>query len=147
MKRKVKDLTKSEYMVTLDSLYTAASSLTGREAVKAFLRDLLTPSERVMLGRRVVIARLLLAGETYERICERVRVGKGTVSRVDKWLNDQFPGYEKAIQGLEREMQKRKAGHPESYTYAWLKKKYPLHFLLFPRPKPQKTSRSDMYPG
>lgn len=147
MKRKVKDLTKSEYMVTLDSLYTAASSLTGRDAVKAFLRDLLTQSERVMLGRRVVIARLLLAGETYDRICERVRVGKGTVSRVDKWLNDQFPGYEKAIAGLEKEMQERKAARPESFTYAALKKKYPLHFLLFPKPKSQKISKSEMYPS
>ena len=44
MKRRPKDLTDKETIVTLDALYTAASSVRGRDAVKLFLRDLLTPS-------------------------------------------------------------------------------------------------------
>lgn len=136
MKRRPKDLTEKEMIITLDALYTAASAVHGRNAVKLFLRDLLTPSERVMLGRRIIIARMLLAGVPYEDIARRMRVGHATVGRVHRWLHDQLPGYEQAIKGMEEEFKKRR----EKKLYATnalyrLKKKYPLHFLLFPVPK------------
>lgn len=136
MKRRLKDLTEKELMVTLDALYTAASSVHGRDAVKLFLRDLLTPSERVMLGRRIIIARMLINRTSYEEIAQRMRVGQATVGRVHRWLKDQLPGYEKAIMGMEKEFKKRseKKLYATSALYR-LKKKYPLHFLLFPVPK------------
>lgn len=137
MKRKLEDLTKTEIIVTLDTLYTAAGAVRGREAVKLFLRDLLTPSERIMLGRRIIVARMLLAGESYNQIGERLRIGKHTIKRVHRWLADQLPGYEQAIKGMEKEFSDRAAcrGSVEPFSYAWLKRKYPLHFLLFPKPK------------
>lgn len=136
MKRRPKDLSKEETIATLDALYTAASSVRGRDAVKLFLRDLLTPSERIMLGRRIIIARLLIAGESYEKIGERLRVSSTTIGRVHRWLKDQFPGLEKAIAGMEQEFKKRSERrlYATSALYR-LKKKYPLHFLLFPMPK------------
>lgn len=123
-------------MEVLDALYTAAASLKGREAMKLFLRDLLTESERIMLGRRIIIARKLLSGETFETINEALGVGKDTVWRVERWLQDQFSGYEQALQGLEKEMEKRdeKRLYATSMLFRW-KKKYPLHFLFFPPPK------------
>ena len=123
-------------MHTLDTLYTAASSIQGRDAIKLFLKDLLTPSERIMLGRRIIIARKLLSGETYDEISLSLKVGTDTISRVQRWLNDQMPGYEQAIAGLEKEFDKRqeKKLYATSTLYR-LKKKYPLHFLLFPNPK------------
>lgn len=137
MKRKPSELTKEEFIVTLDTLYTAASAVQGREAVKLFLRDLLTPSERVMLGRRIIIARMLLAGESYPEICQRLKVGPMTIRRVHTWLRDQFPGYEKAIQAMEKEFTNRAERKmlTKPLTLSRLKKRYPLHFLLFPRSK------------
>ena len=145
MKRKVSELSKSEYIQTLDMLYTAASAVQGRDAIKLFLRDLLTPSERVMLGRRIWIARLLLSGEKHITIAQKLRVGLSTIWRVERWLDDQYLGYEKALKGLEKEMDRRAIWreikeHP--FSYAALKKKYPLHFLLFPELKPKKRYRS-----
>ncbi len=136
MKVKIGKLSDKEVMHTLDTLYTAASAIHGRESVKLFLRDLLTPSERIMLGRRLIIARKLLSGETYDEIAQSLGVGSDTISRIDKWLSDQMPGYEQAIAGLEKEFNRRQ----EKKMYATsalhrLKKKYPLHFLLFPIPK------------
>lgn len=141
MKRKLKDLTKKETIATLDTLYTAASAVKGRDKMKLFLRDLLTPSERIMLGRRIIIARMLLAGQGYDDIVRRMKVGKTTIARVDRWLSDQMPGYENAIKGMEKEFDRRAWEHarPELGTLAYLKKKYPLHFLLFP-PSKQKHS-------
>jgi len=126
MKKKITELSEKDRIQTLDMLYTAASSIRGQDAMKLFLRDLLTTSERVMLGRRVLIARLLLAGASQVEICRKLKVGSNTVWRVQKWLEEQFPDYKQARQGK-----------GDSFSYAALKKKYPLHFLLFPEPKPK----------
>lgn len=144
MKRKLSELTKEEMMRTLDMLYTAAASVKGRDAMKLFLRDLLTPSERIMLGRRIWIARLILQGTSSSEIERKLRVGQNTVARVERWLNDQFPGYEKALALLEKEMDRRavrRESFADPFSFAALKRKYPLHFLLFPNPKPKKQYR------
>ncbi|MEK7093353.1 MAG: Trp family transcriptional regulator [Patescibacteria group bacterium] len=140
MKVRSKDLESLERIEILDALYTAAGAIKGRAAMKQFLRDLLTESERIMLGRRILVARHLIAGKTYEEIGEGMRMAPGTISRIDRWLHDQFPGYETALKGLEDEFNKRKKKRDEKYLYATsalyrLKKKYPIHFLLFPWPK------------
>ena len=147
MKRKKDDLTEKEIMRTLDALYTAASTIKGRAAMKLFLRDLLTQSERLMLGRRILIARLLLSGATYDAIRSRLGVGYATIGRVHRWLRDEFPGYEEAIKGLEKEMDKRAVRaeiKDNPFSYAALKRKYALHFLLFPEPKPKHTYRKEL---
>lgn len=136
MKVKIEKLTEKEVIRTLDTLYTAASAVKGREATKLFLRDLLTKSERIMLGRRIIIARMLINGFSHREIICKLGVGQDTIARVQKWLHDQMPGYEKAIEWLEKEFDKiqEKKLYAQSALYR-LKKKYPLHFLLFPTPK------------
>lgn len=140
MKRKSKELTDIERIETLDALYTAAAAVRGRSTMKLFLRDLLTQSERIMLGRRIIIARRLLRGEGPTTIAADMKVGYDTIYRVERWLHDQLPGYEKAIEEMEKELKKRKEKYIDKKLYATsalyrLKKKYPLHFLLFPTPK------------
>jgi uncharacterized protein YerC len=136
MKRRIKDLTDKERIDTLDALYTAASVVKGRDSMKRFLKDLLTTSERIMLGRRVLIARALLAGERRNDIMAALKVGPDTIWRVQRWLEDTMPGYEDVIRYMETELEKRrKSKYPEWGTFAYLKRKYPLHFLLWPTPK------------
>lgn len=132
MKFKQADLTKEQFIEALDSLYTAAGAVKGRAAMKLFLRDLLTSSERIMLGRRVVIARRLLAGDSTRAIQSDLRVGPGTIQHVKKWLEDQMPGYEDAVRALEKELDKRALKTDQKKMWHALKRKYPLHFLLFP---------------
>ena len=144
MKVKEKEMEDKVRMETLDALYTAASSVKGREAVKLFLKDLLTSSERIMLGRRILIARRLLSGESARIIAADMKVGYDTVYRVARWLEDQMPGYEQAIKEMEKEFKARKEKYEDKKLYATsglyrLKKKYPLHFLLFPTPKLKDT--------
>ena len=147
MKVRSNELSAQEEIETLDALYTAASSLQGRDAVKRFLKDLLTESERIMLGRRVLIARKLLTGSNYDDIAASMKVGHDTIARVHSWLEDQIPGYEEAIKKLldeeDHRAEKRRIG--KMYTdrswsgvIARLKKTYPLHFLFFPWPKEYK---------
>lgn len=131
MKRKISDLSDTERIETLDALYTAASTLKGRDATKRFLKDLLTVSERVMLGRRILIAQELLMGTPRNKIMERMKVGPDTIWRVQRWLQDTLPGYEEAIAEMERIQAKRlKPKYPAWGTREYLKRKYKLHFLF-----------------
>lgn len=107
MKVRIKQLSNKERIEVLDTLYTAAGTIRGRDAMKLFLRDLLTSSERVMLGRRIMIARRLLAGESQRKIEQDMKVGRDTVWRVQRWLHDQHPGYEEAVAKLEKELDVR----------------------------------------
>lgn len=136
MKVRAKELSDQQRVETLDALYTAAGTVHGREAMKVFLRDLLTESERIMLGRRIIIARKLIAANTYDDIATELKVGYDTIHRIQRWLYDQMPGYEKAVQGMEKEFKKRKIKKLYATSaLARLKLKYPRHFLLFPFPK------------
>lgn len=143
MKRRLDELTKQEVIKTLDALYTASSVLKGRDETKRFLRDLLTESERIMLGRRILIARYLLAGITYDEIMREMKVGRDTIARVEQWMMEKSSGYRDVILKMRNEFKKRdkKRKLVELYKdttvageFARLKRKYPLHFLLFPWP-------------
>jgi len=145
----MEELTKKEIIVTLDALYTAASAVKGRDAIKLFLRDLLTSSERIMLGRRIIIARMLIMGTTEDEIAERLRVGRGTVWRVRRWLHDQFPGYEKAIAEMEREYERRSEKSTRlitPFSPAWMRRRYPLMFWFIPAQSRKRRSITDIYP-
>ncbi len=138
MKKKLEQLTSQQQMETLDMLYTAAGAMKGRDATKAFLKELLTPSERIMLGRRIWIARLLLSRYTHAEIGEFLEVGPNTIVKVEKWLKKQMPGYRNAIKALEKEMKQRNTKRElaqNPFSLQSLKKKYPMHFLLFPLSK------------
>lgn len=131
MKVQAKNLNNADRIKILDALYTSAGSLKGRDAMKAFLKDLLTESERIMLGRRILIAQGLLEGQSSRTISEEMGVGLDTVGKVERWLQDQMPGYEKAITGMNRAFDERLKKTESKKNWQNLKRKYPLHFLLF----------------
>lgn len=107
MKVRMRALSAKQRIEVLDTLYTAAGTVRGRDAMKLFLRDLLTPSERVMLGRRLMIARRIMRGDSTVKIASDLRVGRDTIWRVQKWLDDELKGYENAITKLERDLDVR----------------------------------------
>lgn len=133
MKVRIERLKDEDRIKYLDALYTAAAGIKGRVDMKAFLRDLLTVSERIMLGRRIIIAEMLLEDKSYDEITQQLGAGRHTVRKVHRWLLDQHSGYEKAIKGLKREVQDRRyrAGYRREAVLRRLKKRYPLYFLLF----------------
>jgi len=128
--RKLSKDVKTKY---LDVLYTAITSLRSRDEVKKFLRDLLTESERIMIGRRIIIAQRLLEDKSYVEIKQELGVGVDTIMRVHKWLEDENYGYEETIKKLEKEYKNRKWSekNPGTSGFAQLKRRYPLHFFLF----------------
>lgn len=124
-----------ERMKYLDLLWTSIAELKSREEVKNFFKDLLSESEAIMLSRRVMIAKYLLEDKSYEEIGELMKTGKSTIASVHSWLVSGFKGYENAVKKFKVVVDKRLSKNREEpampYSFNWLKKKYPLHFLLF----------------
>src|SRR3989338_8182216 len=128
--RKLSKDVKKKY---LDVLYTAITSLRSRDEVKKFLRDLLTESERIMIGRRIIIAQRLLEDKSYMEIKQELSVGVDTIMRVHKWLEDENYGYEETIKKLEKEYKNRRRWNeknPRTSEFARLKRRYPLLFYF-----------------
>lgn len=130
-----RQIDQTKRMKYLDILWTSIAGLETREEVKAFFKDLLSESEAIMLGRRILVAKLLLEGKKYEEIIQDLRVGDDTIGKVQRWLTSGFGGYERVIKNFEQALKRRsdieRSRNVQPYSFEWLKRKYPLHFLLF----------------
>jgi len=131
-----RNISSDSKMKYLDLLWTSIAKLETREEVKRFFKDLLSESEAIMIARRIEIAKRLMEGDSYDKIAMDLKVGMDTIGRVQRWLTSGFGGYEKAISGFKKELNRRsteysKSNESELHSFAWLKKKYPFHFLLF----------------
>ena len=107
-----------------------------RKKDSQLLLVLLTQTEQMMVARRVQVAKRLLAGWTIREIRRDLSVGQATVEAVEKWLRQQFMEYRDVLPSLYVELRKqdqerRRAQPVVQYTFRWLRRKYPLHFLLF----------------
>lgn len=94
-----------------------------------FLEHLLTESEVIMCARRIEIAKLLLQGLPYTAIEEKLNVGQKTVEAVDRWLSVYFEYRKVFPKMLDARRRGERDYFPESFK--GLRKRYPLHFLLF----------------
>ena len=70
---------------------------------KKFFADLLTPTEKVMLAKRLGIAILLLKGYDYRSIVHVLKVSPVTIGRVKFWLTTAGEGYKRAIEKILKE--------------------------------------------
>ncbi len=128
MKKKADQLTPKQYRETISMLFTTANQMQDKKQIESFLDALLTPSEKLMFGRRIWIARLLLEGKSHIEIGEQLEVAGTTILRVNKWLKKQMPEYEKYAK-KQRINTRRPSNDPFSFTA--LRSRYPMHFLLF----------------
>lgn len=100
------------------------AALRGPTEAANFIRDLLSEQEALMLARRIQIADLLQEGSTYEQICQLVKVGPGTIARVQHWMDTYGDGFRAVIK------RSRPRVKPSTIPTPWrqLKKKYSTHF-------------------
>lgn len=73
------------------------SALHDKNEVKNFLDDLLSPTEKIMLVKRLAIAILLTKGYTYDTIDNTLKVSRPTIMNVSYWLKHGNSGYQKAV--------------------------------------------------
>ncbi|HBV01557.1 MAG TPA: hypothetical protein DEF00_04200 [Candidatus Taylorbacteria bacterium] len=121
----------------LKEFWTTIALLESVDEIKNFFKDLLSESETFMLARRLKIARLIYSGLGYDEIEKKLHTSPTTIASVHAWLDGGFGGYIDAITKLRKELGRQaaleekleKARDPLSFES--LKRKYPLHFLLF----------------
>lgn len=118
------DLTKSEKEKLFIEFAEALGTLRSPVEMAQFIKDLLSEHEISMLARRLQIAKLLHQGLTYQEIRETLRVGDGTIIRVQTWMQLFGDGYRTV---LERTKHINAENH-EKNSWSALKRKYPLYF-------------------
>ena len=102
----------------LDSsaLYSAILKLKTVKDAEEFFSDLCTKKELDSMTQRVVAGKLLLAGETYEKIISKTDISSATLSRVSRCVK-YGRGYKKFLWWS---------------VYIWIEKgNFMLPFLLF----------------
>ncbi len=77
----------------MEQLFEAILQLKTTEEAAKFLRDLLTLPELKEFSNRWQIVRLLLQGESYIIIANKLGVSTTTVTRVAQWFNNGEGGY------------------------------------------------------
>jgi len=84
-------------------LWSTLTKLRSPEEAEDFCRDLLSPTEIIMLKKRVGIALMLLKGESYEVISDTLKVSTTTVMSVNQWINGGSGGYQKIIDRIKND--------------------------------------------
>ena len=77
---------RAERKSLLAGLLDLVSGFRKRDEMMDFMFGMLTPSETLMLSRRVRIAQLLLEDMTYDHIRSEMGVGYKTIANVEQWL-------------------------------------------------------------
>ena len=125
----------SDRIKMIAEFYDSIACLRGRDEIKLFMRDLLTPDEIAMLVRRIEVAALLKAGLTYNEIIEKMKVGAPKIIAVQKSLERHGEGYDIVVRRMnkkrikERKL-KQKRQKDASTSFGQLKSSYPGMFLL-----------------
>lgn len=89
-----------EQMFTL--LRRVLARLHSESDIADFLDDLLSPTEKIMLGKRLAIAFLLEKGYDQRAIHTILKVSTTTVNSVNFWLQYKGQGYHKVINMVRR---------------------------------------------
>lgn len=72
-------------------------SLDNPQKVEEFFNELISPTEKLMLAKRLAIAILLEKGYTYEDIISVLKVSRTTIQSVSLWYKFRGIGYKKAV--------------------------------------------------
>ena len=93
---KVKQEINSIFLETLSLLYK-------HEDILLFLKDFLSPTERIVLSKRITIALMLKQGYNYEAIKKLIKVSQATIADVNRKLKYSGQGYHKVLDRILRE--------------------------------------------
>ena len=83
----------------LDLFWTSLSSA-NKEQIALFLDDLLSPTEKIMLAKRLAIAFMLMKNYDYGTINERLKVSDPTIWNVKTSLAFKGRGYKMIIEKI-----------------------------------------------
>lgn len=136
MKVNSKKLKKEVRNKFLDVLYAALEYAKSKNEIKSFVNDVLTESEKIMLGRRILIAQKLTLKTPYNQIVRDLGVGLDTIFRVQKWLGGRHRDYVNVIEKIKKKIRSNLVTKSEFKDYylsggfADLKRRYKSYYWL-----------------
>lgn len=80
------DVDKKERIRVIGELYEVIAELKSKDEVFRFLFGLFTPSEVLMIARRIQVAKMLLDKASYKNINKKLKVSHQTTRKVEHWL-------------------------------------------------------------
>lgn len=81
----------------------AVAHLRNRGDIQNFISDLLTPTEKIMLSKRLAIAVLLAKGYNYRQVCQILKISSGTINAVIKHQLINGAGYKVIVNKILRD--------------------------------------------
>lgn len=130
-KVQTQSVNKNERFQMIGEFYDIVTNLKTKKKVIGFFMGLLTPSEALMLSRRIQVAALLLDGESYEEIRRKLKVGVSTIASVNRWLfgeNEEFK--DEINKHKKRKDNQNIKGNKGKRYYDSLLDRYPGHRIL-----------------
>lgn len=130
---RIPKLSKKERQRLLFFFCEALSSIKNKEEAAQFLADLLSPQELEMLAKRLEIAKLLIKGDTYSAIRDKLKASFNTIARVNAWLSLSGSGFKLVLKRVKEPKEKTiDEIMDEKYDpYSWynIKRRYSMYFL------------------
>jgi uncharacterized protein YerC len=87
----------------MTALVRTLAKIENDALLRRFLDDLLTPTEKLMLGKRLMVAVLLQRGYSYGAVCRALKMSKTTVGLIQRELLKSGEGYKKIFELFFRE--------------------------------------------
>jgi Trp operon repressor len=138
MSKSIKKQKPKEKQLVEQTLYEAARRMDGKYPAETFIEKLLTESERNIIGRRLLISQMILAGKSQAEIRYEFSVSPNTFTRTRKWLLQQLPSYNETLEEYkttqklkEKTSENKKEPRPDYLSFQAMRYRYPGHFLLF----------------
>lgn len=120
---------KKKYIV-INDMFEVISGLKTKKEIVDFFLGLFTPSESLMIARRIQIAKMLLDDENYESIRKELGVGNNNIQQVDRWIHREGSEYEKMIKSKIGKLKKKKENKRYHNPEKSLLDKYPYHRFI-----------------
>lgn len=87
-KVKVYSVDKKEKQKIIAELFEIFVELRTRNDVFTFLLGLFTPSEVLMIARRIQVVKMIIDGNNYDEIRKKLKVSNQTITKMEHWLRN-----------------------------------------------------------
>lgn len=85
-KVKVYEIDEKEKYQSVGCLLNAISEIKTKKEIIDFFLGMLTPSESLMMGRRIQIAKMIIDEESADAIRKKLKVSFQTITKTEHWL-------------------------------------------------------------
>jgi len=82
-KVKTNSVARTEKYEMIGEMLDIFNHLKNKREVIGFVSRLLTPSESLMLARRIQVAKMILEGKNYDEIRLKLKVGNGVITKIN----------------------------------------------------------------